>query len=82
MVEIRDSKAKALLAGYVYRNPASSQERSDEFINMMDKVTENNESILLLGDFNINPFKQPPAWNNITSLFDLDKLRIIMILFL
>ena len=41
---------------------------------MMDKVTENNENILLLGDFNINLFKQPPAWNNITSLFGLDQL--------
>ena len=58
----------------MYRNPASSQEWSDEFINMMDKVTENNENILLLGDFNINLFKQPPAWNSIISLFGLDQL--------
>ena len=73
-VEITDSKAKPLLVGYVYRNPASSQEVSDELINMMDRVTENNENILLLGDFNINLFKHPPAWNNITSLFGLDHL--------
>ena len=58
----------------MYRNPVSSQEWSDEFINMMDKVTENNENILFLGDFNIDLFKQPPAWNNITSLFGLDQL--------
>ena len=37
-------------------------------------VSENNENILLLGDFNINLFKQPPSWNNVTSLFGLDQL--------
>ena len=73
-VEITDSRTKPVLVGYVYRNSASSQEWSDEFINMMDKVTENNKNILLLGDFNINLFKQPSAWNNIASLFGLDQL--------
>ena len=72
-IEITDSKTKPVLVGYVHRNPASSQEWSDEFINMMDKVTENNEIILLLGEFNINLFKQPSAWNNTTS-FGLDQL--------
>ena len=73
-VQITDSKTKTLLVGYVYRNPASSQEWSDDFINMMDKVTENNENILLLGDFYINLFKPSSAWNDITSLFGLDQL--------
>ena len=58
----------------MYRNPALSREWSDEFTNMMNKVAENNGNILLLGDFNINLFKQPPALNNITSLFGLDQL--------
>ena len=43
-------------------------------MNMIDKVVENNENILLLGDYNTNLLKQPPAWNNITSLFGLDQL--------
>ena len=73
-VEITDSKTKPLFVRYVYRNPASSLEWPDEFINMMDKVTENNENILLLGDFNINLFKLPHAWNNITSIVGLDQL--------
>ena len=60
-VEINDSKTKPLLVGYVYRNPASSQGWPDDFISMMDKVTECNANILLLGDFNIDLFKQPPA---------------------
>ena len=37
----------AITRRFVYRNPASSQEWSDEFINKMDKVAENNENILL-----------------------------------
>ena len=73
-VKLTDSKTKPLLVGYVHRNPASSREWCDEFINMMDKVTENNEKKLLLGDFHINLLKQPPAWNSITTLFGLDQL--------
>ena len=41
---------------------------------MMDKVTECNANNLLLGDFNIDLFKQPPAWNNTTALFGLEQL--------
>ena len=73
-VKINDSKTKPLLVGYVYRNPASSQGWPDDFISMMDKVTECNANILLLGDFNIDLFKQPPAWNNATTLFGLEQL--------
>ena len=73
-VEIKDSKTKPLLVGYVYRNPASSQGWPDDFISMMDKITEYNANILLLGDFNIDLFKQPPTWNNTTALFGLEQL--------
>ena len=41
---------------------------------MMDKVTESNANILLLGDCNIDLFKQPPAWNSISPLFRLEQL--------
>ena len=40
---------------------------------MMDKVMECNANILLLGDFNIDLFKQPPAWNNTTAIFGLEQ---------
>ena len=73
-VEINDSKTKPLLVGYVHRNPASSQGWPDDFISMMDKVTECNANNLLLGDFNIDLFKQPPAWNNTTALVGLEQL--------
>ena len=39
-VEINDSKTKPLLVGYVYRNTASSKGWPDDFISMVDKVTE------------------------------------------
>ena len=73
-VEVNDSKTKPLLVGYVYKNPAASQGWPDDFINMMDTVTECNANNLLLGDFNIDLFKQPPAWNNTTALFGLEQL--------
>ena len=41
-VEINDSKTKPLLAGYVYRNFTSSQGWPEDFISVMDKVTECN----------------------------------------
>ena len=47
---------------------------SDDFVNMMDKVTESNANILLLSDFNIDLFKQPPAWNSISFLFEREQL--------
>ena len=40
----------------------------------MDKVTESDANISLLGDFNIDFFKQPPAWNSTTALFGLEQL--------
>ena len=58
----------------MYGNPVSSQGWPDDFINMMDKVTESKTNILLLGDFNIDLFKQPPVWNSTTSLFGLEQL--------
>ena len=40
----------------------------------MHKVTECNANNLLLCDFTIDLFKQPPAWNNTTALFWLEQL--------
>ena len=58
----------------MYRNPASSQEWPDDFINMTGKATENNANILRLGDFNIDLFKQPSVWNRTAALFGLEQL--------
>ena len=56
------------------RNPASSQGWHDDYINMMDKVTESNANILLFDNFSIDLLKQPPTWNSITASFGLEQL--------
>ena len=73
-IKITNIERKQLHVGYVYRNSASSQCWRDEFINMMDKVTESNVNILLLDDFIIDLFKQPLALTSITSLLGLEQL--------
>ena len=47
---------------------------ADDFINMVDKITESNANILLLGDFRIDLFNQPSSWNSSTSLFGFEQL--------
>ena len=41
---------------------------------MVDKVAESIANILLLGDFNIDLLKEPPAWNGTTFLFGVEQL--------
>ena len=41
---------------------------------MMDKVSEGDSDIVLLGDFNIELLKSQPAWESTTSLFGLHQL--------
>ena len=56
-VEIRNPKTPSLLVGYVYRNPAATCEWYDEFVTMLDKVSESKNNVLLLGDFNTDRLK-------------------------
>ena len=58
----------------MYRNHASSQGRSGDFINMTDKVTDSNANTVILGDFNIALLKESPAWNSAAPLFGLEQL--------
>ena len=73
-VEIKHSPSSATLVGYVYRNPAVTYAWFDDFVKMMDKVSEGNSNIVLLGDFSIDPLKFQPAWESTTSLFGLHQL--------
>ena len=73
-LQVKHSKAAPLLVGYLYRNPASTFLWYDNFVQMMDKVCENNPNVILLGDFNIDMFKQQPAWNSTVTLFGLQQL--------
>ena len=41
---------------------------------MIDKVNESNANILRSGEFNVDLFKQPPAWYSITCLSGLEVL--------
>ena len=63
-VEIRNPKTPSLLAGYVYRNPAATNKWYDEFVAMLDEVTESKNNVLLLGDFNIDLLKPHLAWES------------------
>jgi hypothetical protein len=73
-LELKQSKAKASLIGFVYRNPASHASWTETFINMMDKVGEKDPNILLLGDFNIDLLVSQNAWECMTSLFGLHQV--------
>ena len=75
-VEIKHPASPAVLAGYVLRNPADTYPRFDDFVQMMDKVSESTPNIVLLGDFNTDLLKPQPTWTSTTSLFDLrQKIR-------
>ena len=63
-VEIRNPKILSLLIGYVYRNPAATNEWYDEFVATLDEVTESKNNVLLLCDFNIDLLKPHLAWES------------------
>ena len=73
-VEIRNPKTPSLLVGYVYRNPAATYEWYDEFVTMLDKVSESKNNVLLLGDFNIDLLKPHLAWESTFSVLGLNQL--------
>ena len=74
-IEICDPKSKSLLVGIVYRNGSSTYTWYDDFVDMMDAVSGNIKSnVLLLGDFNLDLFKCQPSWTSITSFLGLNQL--------
>ena len=73
-VEIRNPKTPSLLVGYVYRNPAATYEWYDEFLTMLDTVSESKNNVLLLGDFNIELLKPHLAWESTSSILGLNQL--------
>ena len=69
-VEIKHPASPAVLVGYVFRNPADTYHRFDDFVQMKDKVSESTPNILLLGNFNTDFFNPQPTWTS-ASLLDL-----------
>ena len=73
-MEIRNPKTSSLLVGYVYRNPAATYEWYDEFLTMLDKVSESKNNVLLLDDFNIDLLKPHLALESPFSILGLNQL--------
>ena len=73
-MEIECSASTALLMGNIYEYPAATYTWFDDFVEVMDKVSENNTDVILLGDFNIDLLKPQPPWRFTTSLFGLHQL--------
>jgi len=73
-LEINSESSSSLLVGILYRNPASALTWHDDFVEMMDKVAEVQDTILLLGDFNIDMSKHQPAWESTMNLFGIDQM--------
>ena len=71
-VEICIPKTPSLLVGYVYRNPAATYEWYDEFVTMLDTVSESKINVLLLGDFNTDLLKPHLDWESTFSILGLN----------
>jgi Reverse transcriptase (RNA-dependent DNA polymerase) len=72
----RQPQEPPTLIAIIYRNPVSSLEWYDSFVQMMDAVTEKHpkSNILMLGDFNIDLLKPHTAWESTCTLFGLKQL--------
>lgn len=68
------SISQPCLVGFIYRNPDSPHAWYNDFVNMLDKVSNEDKSILLMGDMNINLLLPHSDWENTYSLFGLCQL--------
>lgn len=74
-LEFKNGKSNSLLIGNIYRNRSYDwSEWLDNFIQIMDKATDNHKNITLLGDFNIDLSKSQEKWRSAISLFNLKQL--------
>lgn len=73
-LEVRPHRSSPVLVGFLYRNPACTDEWFNNYIEMMDKVNVCNVSTVLLGDFNINLLVNQPQWNHKTEMLGLTQL--------
>jgi len=73
-LEVRPCRSSPILVGFVYRNPACTNDWFNDFIDMMDKVNKRNFNTILLGDFNINMLVTQPQWSHTTEMLGLTQL--------
>ena len=52
------TRKSSISVGNIYRNPAATFDRYDQFVTMMDRVQGCNLNVVLLGDFNIDMQKK------------------------
>ena len=69
-----DFKSPSLLAGYIYRNPASPAAWFDNFVRVIDKANAHQSNILLVRVFDTDSCKPHPTWNTTASLFGFHQL--------
>jgi hypothetical protein len=72
----RSDKDTPLLICILYRNPASPYAWYDDFVRMMDVVSDRHPkaNLLMLGDFNIDLLKPQISWISTFSLYGLKQL--------
>ena len=71
-VEMCIPKTPSLLVEHVYQDPAATYEWYDEFVAILDKVSESKSNGLLLGVFNIDLLK--PHWESTFPILGLNQL--------
>jgi hypothetical protein len=65
---------KPVLICILYRNPSSTYDWCDRFVEMMDKANTSNKSIIILGDFNIDMLKSQLSWQSTINVVGLKQL--------
>ena len=61
-LEVKPSNRRPFLVASIYRNPASTFDWYDYFVEMADRVGFTCNDILCLGDFNIDMLKNVSSW--------------------
>ena len=73
-VEISFKQNKPLYVGFIYRNPAESVSWYCRFNSMMEKVSAQGIETIILGDINIDIFKQHSTWKRIYEQYNLTQI--------
>lgn len=79
-LEFRKDHVQSELIGNIYRNPKSEPSVwIDDFISMMDLIEANHRNVTMLGDFNLDLYKEPEPtwylkWSTTMALFNLNQL--------
>ena len=76
-LEVRHSKQKPFILGYIYRPPSSNSSWINEMDQLLETLYSENKEIILTGDFNYNFSDSKTSnslWNNVIDSFNLKQL--------